>query len=32
MGKRVVVPSSEEHIPDDGKESPFFKRNVAGHF
>lgn len=32
MGKRVVVPSSEKHVPDGGEENPFSKRNATGHF
>ena len=32
MGKRVIVPSSEEHVPDGGEENPFSERSVAGHF
>lgn len=32
MGKRVIVPSSEKHVPDSGEESPFSERSVAGHF
>lgn len=32
MGKRVIVPSSGEHVPDGGQENPFPQRSVAGHF
>lgn len=32
MGKRVIVPSSEERVPDGGEENPFSERRVAGHF
>lgn len=32
MGKRIIVPGSEEHVPDGGEENPFPNRSVAGHF
>ncbi|RMB96590.1 hypothetical protein DUI87_26655 [Hirundo rustica rustica] len=31
MGKRVIAPSSGEHVPDGGEENPFPPRSVAGH-
>lgn len=32
VGKGVIVPGSQEHVPDGGEEKPFSERSVAGHF